>query len=167
MGTSEPHRNYQPGAGKLTGKDPAKAVVPPTLPDNDIVRNDILDYLVEVEHFDSMVARAITALEARGELDNTIVVVTSDHGMPFPRAKASLYDAGSRVPLAVRWPSGICNPGRDVNAFVNLSDLAPTFLEAAGLTPPAMMTAQSLMEIFFSGDDPGGASCGIHRHGTT
>ena len=68
---------------------------------------------------------------------------------PFPRAKASLYDAGSRVPLAVRWPRGICNPGRDVNAFVNLSDLAPTFLEAAGLTPPAMMTAQSLMEIFF------------------
>ncbi len=107
LGTSEPHRNYQVGAGKLTGKDPAKAVVPPTLPDNDIVRNDILDYLVEVEHFDLMVARAMATLEARGELDNTIVVVTSDHGMPFPRAKASLYDAGSRVPLAVRWPSGI------------------------------------------------------------
>jgi N-sulfoglucosamine sulfohydrolase len=77
LGTSEPHRSYQPGAGKLTGKDPAKAVVPPIFPDNDIVRNDILDYLVEVEHFDLMVARAIAALEARGELDNTLIVITA------------------------------------------------------------------------------------------
>jgi len=148
LGTSEPHRGFQPGAGKLTGKDSAKAVVPPIFPDNDIVRNDILDYLVEVEHFDSMVARAIAAVEARGELDNTIVVITSDHGMPFPRAKASLYDAGSHVPLAIRWPQGIRKSGRAVTSFVNLSDLAPTFLEAAGLEPPSEMTGRSLMDTF-------------------
>ena len=148
LGTSEPHRGYELGAGKKTGKDPAKAVVPPIFPDNEIVRSDILDYLVEIETFDQQVARAIKTLEDTGQLDNTIVVVTSDHGMPFPRAKASLYDAGSRVPLAIRWPKGIRRPGRDVNAFVNLSDLAPTFLEAAGLTPPSMMTARSLTDIF-------------------
>jgi hypothetical protein len=167
LGTSEPHRAYELGAGKRTGKDPGKVVVPPIFPDNDIVRNDILDYLVEIETFDQHVARAIAMLESIGQLDNTVVVITSDHGMPFPRAKASLYDAGSRVPLAIRWPRGICNPGRDVNAFVNLSDLAPTFLEAAGLTPPGMMTAQSLMEIFFSGDDPVGrpaAFIAMERH---
>ena len=167
LGTSEPHRHFQSGSGKQTGKDPAKAFVPPILPDHAIVRNDLLDYLVEVEHFDRMVARAIAMVEARGQLDNTLVVVTSDHGMPFPRAKATLYDAGSRVPLAIRWPRGICQPGRDVTAFVNLSDLAPTFLEAAGLTPPAMMTAQSLMGIFFSGDDPTGrpaAFIAMERH---
>ena len=147
LGTSEPHRGFQVGAGKLTGKDPAKAVVPPIFPDNDIVRNDILDYLVEVEHFDEMVARAIAALEARGELDNTLVVITSDHGMPFPRAKASLYDAGSRVPLAIRWPKGIVNPDRDVKAFVNLSDLAPTFLKVAGLKVPEMMTGRILGDV--------------------
>ena len=167
LGTSEPHRAYELGAGKRTGKDPDQVIVPPIFPDNDIVRNDILDYLVEIETFDQHVARAIAILESTGQLDNTIVVITSDHGMPFPRAKASLYDAGSRVPLAIRWPRGICNPGRDVNAFVNLSDLAPTFLEAAGLTPPDMMTAQSLMEIFFSGDDPVGrpaAFIAMERH---
>lgn len=153
LGTYEPHRGYQAGTGKLTGKDPAKAIVPPIFPDNEIVRNDILDYLVEVEHFDSMVGRAVAALEARGELDNTLVVITSDHGMPFPRGKASLYDAGSRVPLAMRWPGGIVNPGRDVNAFVNLSDLAATFLEVAGLETPEMMTSRSLVEIF-KGSDP-------------
>ncbi len=150
LGTSEPHRSYQPGAGKLTGKDPAQAIVPPIFPDNDIVRNDILDYLVEVEHFDQMVAQAIAAIEARGELNNTIVVITSDHGMPFPRAKASLYDAGSRVPLAIRWPRGIEKSGRAVKSFVNLSDLAPTFLEMAGLDPPAAMTGLSLMDTFAS-----------------
>ena len=68
--------------------------------------------------------------------------------MPFPRAKASLYDAGSRVPLAIRWPDGISKPGRTVDAFVNLSDLAPTFLEAANLAVPEMMTAQSLLSVF-------------------
>ncbi len=153
LGTHEPHRAYQPGAGKLTGKDPAEVVVPPIFPDNDIVRNDLLDYLVEVEHFDQHVARAITALEESGQLDDTIIVITSDHGMPFPRAKASLYDTGSHVPLAIRWPKGIQIPGRISSDFVNLSDLAPTFLEAAGLKPPAMMTAQSLIDIF-NGETP-------------
>jgi N-sulfoglucosamine sulfohydrolase len=148
LGTSEPHRGYELGAGRRTGKDPKKVIVPPIFPDNEIVRNDILDYLVEIEHFDSMVSRAIAMLEEAGQLDNTIIVVTSDHGMPFPRAKASLYDAGSRVPLAIRWPDGITKPNREVNAFVNLSDLAPTFLQAAGLDPPEMMTAQSLLGIF-------------------
>ena len=131
-----------------TGKDPNAIVVPPIFPDDPIVRSDIADYLVEIEHFDQHVGKAVGALETAGRLDNTIVVVTSDHGMPFPRAKASLYDAGSRVPLAIRWPKGIQNPGRVVNALVNLSDLAPTFLGAAGLKPPAMMTARSLADLF-------------------
>ena len=152
LGTHEPHRGFEAGVGLRNGKDPAKVVVPPIFPDNDIVRSDLLDYMVEVEHFDSMVARAIKSLENASLLDNTIIVVTSDHGMPFPRAKASLYDAGSRVPLAIRWGKGIVHPGSDVEAFVNLSDLAPTFLQAAELTPPAAMTARSLFGIFQGSD---------------
>jgi uncharacterized sulfatase len=148
LGTSEPHRGYELGSGKRSGKDPNKINVPPFFPDNEIVRNDILDYLVEIEHFDSMVERSISSLEKRGLLDNTIVVVTSDHGMPFPRAKATVYDAGSRVPLAIRWANGIKNPGREVSAPVNLSDLATTFIEAAGLEPPAMMTGRSMLDLF-------------------
>ena len=125
-----------------------KIVVPPVYPDNDIVRNDIADYLVEVEYFDEVVGKAVATLERLGLLDNTIVVVTSDHGMPFPRAKASLYDLGTRVPLAIRWPAGIKKPGRDVESFVSLSDLAPTFLTAAGVKPPKSTTAKSLHAIF-------------------
>lgn len=152
LGTFEPHRAYQDGAGKDSGKRLASVVVPPIFPDNDIVRSDIADYLVEVEHFDRMVARAIAALETHGQLNNTIVVITSDHGMPFPRCKASLYDYGSHVPLAIRWPKGIRDCGRDADAFVNLSDLAPTFLEAAGIQSPEMMTARSLMPVFRDDD---------------
>lgn len=148
LGTSEPHRPFENGAGIKTGKDPAKVIVPAIFPDNDIVRRDILDYLVEIEHFDSMVERAMASLEGRGLLDNTIVVVTSDHGMPFPRAKASLYDWGSRVPLAIRWPKGIKESDRLVESFVNLSALAPTFLEAAGVAVPDMMIARGLLDIF-------------------
>ena len=141
-------------------------IVPPIFPDNDIVRNDILDYLVEVEHFDSMVARAIATLEANGQLDDTLIVITSDHGMPFPRGKATLYDAGSRVPLAIRWPKGIVNPGRDVQALINLSDLAPTFLEVAGLDVPKMMTARSMSPIFKDNDPVGmdDAYVAMERH---
>ncbi len=166
LGTHESHRRFHEGAGKATGKNLKDIVVPPIFPDNEIVRSDIADYLVEVEHFDLMVERAIASLEERGLLDNTIVVVTSDHGMPFPRAKASLYDAGSRVPLAIRWPKGIRNAGRKISSFVNLSDLAPTFLAAAGLKPPPMMTAHSLLDIF-RGKDTGerkAAYVAMERH---
>ena len=142
LGTSEPHRGFEEGAGLKTGKDLNKIVVPSVFPDNEIVRSDIADYLVEIEHFDLMVGRAIATLEKRGLLDNTIVVITSDHGMPFPRAKASPYDLGSRIPLAIRWPEGIEGPGRVVDSFVNLSDLAPTFLDAAELKIPSMMSAK-------------------------
>jgi uncharacterized sulfatase len=154
LGTREPHRGYKRGAGIASGKDPAKVIVPSFFPDHQVVRSDILDYYMEVEHYDWMVERAIQSLEKRGLLENTIIVVTSDHGMPFPRAKASLYDYGTRVPLAVKWPNGINQPGRVSDSFVNLSDLAPTFLEAAGITPPEMMSAKSLMDVFASSDAP-------------
>ena len=154
LGTHEPHRGFEAGVGIRRGKDPAKVNVPPIFPDNDIVRSDLLDYLVEVEHFDRMVERAMASLEKTGQLDNTIIVVTSDHGMPFPRAKASLYDDGSRVPLAIRWPKGIKDSGRTVDACVNLSSLAPTFLAAASLQVPDIMTARSLMDIFSNSGTP-------------
>jgi len=149
LGSYDPHRPYTAGSGQESGKDPAQVEVPAHLPDHPIVRDDILDYYVEVERFDGRVEAALALLEQAGELENTLVVVTSDHGMPFPRAKASLYDYGSRVPLAVRWGDRIPG-GRVVDDFVSLSDLAPTFLQAAGLEAPAEMTASSLLPLLES-----------------
>lgn len=152
LGTYEPHRGFAQGLWE--NRDPQKVQVPAIFPDHAIVRNDILDYYHEVEHFDSMVGSAIALLEKKNQLENTIIVITSDHGMPFPRAKASLYDAGTHVPLAISWPKGIQSPGRQYEGLVNLSALAPTFLQLAGLKPPDMMIAESLVGIFKSSEAP-------------
>ncbi len=148
LGSFDTHRAYKKNSGAQSGMDPEKVVVPVHLPDDPVVRNDILDYYFEIERFDRLVGDTLALLEKAGELDNTLVVVTSDNGMPFPRAKASLYDFGTRMPLAIRWPAKISSPNRTYGGFVNLGDMAPTFLEAAGLKPPEAMTARSLMDVF-------------------
>lgn len=143
-GGSEPHRGYEEGSGLRLGKRLADAPVPPFLPDNELVRGDILDYMVEIEWFDAQLGRMLARLEDLGELDNTLVVVTSDNGMPFPRAKANLYEYGTHEPLAVRWPERLPG-GRTVDALVTFIDFAPTFFEAAGLPTPEAMTGRSFL----------------------
>src|SRR5262245_15537080 len=89
-GSADPHRPYDPGSGDRARIGTVK--VPAFLPDTPLVRQDLLDYYAEVQRFDRQLAGLLDALERRGELDNTLVVVTSDNGMPFPRGKATLYD---------------------------------------------------------------------------
>ena len=150
LGTWTPHRPYTPGTGITNGLDPAKVRVPPTLPDNDVVRSDICDYFCEAQDMDKTLGEALAELEKAGELENTIVVATGDNGWPFPRGKATCYEAGTHQPLAIRFGAKV-KGGRVVEDFVSLTDLAPTFLEAAGLTPPREMTGRSLMPVLLSG----------------
>lgn len=146
----DPHRSYITNSGLQTGMSLDQVDVPGFLPDLLCVRNDILDYYFEVERFDRECGQILRLLEAAGELDNTIIVMTSDNGMPFPRAKANLYDYGTRMPLAIRWPARISS-NLVVNDFVNFIDFAPTFLEAAGLEPDPEITGKSMMPLFNSG----------------
>ena len=143
FGSTDPHRPYDPGSGEKAGLPADTVRVPRFLPDTREVRSDLLDYYAEVERFDRDLGALLAALERAGELDDTIVIVTSDNGMPFPRAKANVYDAGTRVPLVIRWP-GVARAGATVDAFVSLADLAPTVLDAAGLVPPSAMTGRTL-----------------------
>jgi uncharacterized sulfatase len=149
FGSTEPHRIYGDGAGKMVGMDANKVDVPPFWPDVDVVRSDILDYYYEIEWFDTHLAGMIEKLEEIGELGNTLVVVTSDNGMPFPRAKTTLYDWGVRMPLAIRWGDAV-PAGRVIDDFVSHTDFAPTFLEAAGLPVPDQMTGKSLLPMLTS-----------------
>ena len=149
LGTSDPHRPFKKGSGEASGMDLSKIEVPSFFPDSPEVRGDIADYYFEVQRFDALVGSAIKSLEAIGELDNTIVAMTGDHGMPFPRCKSNLYDSGTRVALAIRWPNG-AKGGRETDDFVSLCDLAPTFLEAAGVVSPKGMTGGSLVPILRS-----------------
>ena len=150
FGSFDPHRPYKKGSGLESGKKLEDVNVPPFLPDAPEVRSDILDYFVEIERFDRELGEILERLERVGRLDNTIVVMTSDNGMPFPRAKANLYDYGTRMPLGVRWPERV-KPGRVIQDYVSFTDFAPTFLQAAGLDPPAQMTGRSFLDLLTSG----------------
>ncbi len=149
LGSSDPHRPYEAGSGVKSGMDPARIPLPPFWPDDRSVRSDVADYYFEVQRFDSDVGKALVALEEAGELENTLVMMTGDNGMPFPRCKANLYDLGVRQPLAARWGKRI-RPGRRVTDFVSFADFAPTFLDAAGVDIPAEMTGRSLMNVLAS-----------------
>lgn len=155
-GATEPHRAYEFQAGikkggkKLTDIDK----VPGFWPDNDIVRTDMLDYAFEIEWFDSHLAKMIESLDEKGLLDNTLIVVTADNGMPFPRIKGNEYLLSNHLPLAIMWKKGIKNPGREIEDFVSFIDFVPTYLEVAKLAPEnstmASVTGKSLVPIFQS-----------------
>ena len=154
FGPTNCHRKWIAGSGKdLWGIDPdeLKGKLPPFLPDVAVVREDFADYLGEVQAFDAGLGVIIEELKRIGQFENTILVVSGDHGIPgITRGKCNLYDLGTQVPLAIRWPAGIETSGRIVSDFVSLPDLAPTFLEAAGVEAPINMTARSLMPILKS-----------------
>lgn len=142
----EPHRPYVEGSGEKAGFDPAKVFVPPSMYDNKGMRSDICDYLAAIESYDQQLGLLLDVLEKAGELDNTIVFVTSDNGMAFPAGKSNLYDLGTHEPLAVMWKKHIPG-GLKVDDLVSLADVAPTILELAGVTVPKVMTARSFANI--------------------
>jgi len=127
-GAREPHFPFEKGAGLRSGKKLEDVVVPEFLPDNETIRSDLLDYAYEIEWFESHLTKMIDLLEEMGELENTIIIVTSDNGMQFPYAIANCYEYGIHVPMAVSWPAKITK-GRVSKELINLADLAPTILE--------------------------------------
>lgn len=147
FGPTNVHRKWIKGSGKaLWNIDPdsLKGKMPPFLPDVPVVREDLADYFGEIAAFDAALGLLLKRLEEIGELDNTLVVVSGDHGAPgFPHGKCNLYDFGTSVSLAVRW--GGAKGGRVVDDLVSLPDLAPTFLELSGTKVPERMTARSLV----------------------
>jgi N-sulfoglucosamine sulfohydrolase len=134
-GCTEPHRGYefQSGVSKGGKKLADITKVPNYWPDEEIVRHDMLDYAFEVEHADNHLGRMLAELERRGLLDNTLIIVTSDHGMPFPRVKGYAYHDSNHVPLSIRWPGGVQRPGRVIDDFVDFTDIAATLLDYAGI----------------------------------
>jgi len=153
-----PYKDYEFSPGvELGGKEISSidsSEVYEFLPDIDSVRKEMLDYAFEIEWFDRHVQRMLTLLEEKGELENTLVVVTSDNGMPYPRIMGQCYEYSNHMPLAIMWGRGIVNPGREVNDFVSFIDFAPTFLKLAGISPEKTdmepIEGESLTNIFYS-----------------
>ena len=172
-GSTEPHRAYEFKAGVEKGGKSLNEVdhVFDFWPDNDTVRHDLLDYAFEIEYFDKHLAQMLQILEEKEMLDNTIIVVTADNGMPFPRIKGQEYELSNHLPLAIMWPKGIKNPGRIVDDFVSFTDFAPTFLDVAGVLANESgmkeVEGQSLVPLFFDEPDAKGRDfmiIGKERH---
>ena len=142
------HRPYIADSGEnLWGIDPDKleGLIPKFLPDVPDTRRDFADYLGEVLALDLMLGVMLEELEASGQLDNTLIILSGDHGVPgVPRGKTNCYDFSLRVPLLMRWPKAI-QPERVVDDFVNLMDLGPTLIELAGAQIPDTMDGRSFL----------------------
>lgn len=145
-GSHRPHRPYKKGIGEENGFDPAKVPVPAYLPNTAEVRGDLADYYYYVKKFDEELGEILDILEKSGELENTLILVTSDNGMPFPRSKSSLYDMGTNMPLAVMW-KGKIKGGQKITQSISQVDIAPTFLDAAGIAIPEDMQGESILPL--------------------
>ncbi len=152
FGPTNTHRKWIKGSGKaLWGLDPddLQGKLPPFLPDVHEVREDLADYFGEILAYDAAIGLLVDEVRKAGELGNTLIVISGDHGAPgFPHGKCNLYDFGTGVCLAIAGPG--VRGGRVVDDFVNLTDLAPTFLEAGGVAVPEVMTGRSLWPVLQS-----------------
>lgn len=129
-GCKEPHRGYEFKSGERYGKSLDSLNFTPSFWDDDeLVKHDILDYAVEVEYFDLHLGEIIQYLKDAGEFENTLIIATSDNGMPFPRYKGHPHEFATRLPFVVSWPRQIKNPGRTCYEYASFIDIAPTFLE--------------------------------------
>lgn len=149
-GCFEPHRHYVQGEGLRNGKKMEDAVnLPSYWPDDEVVKSDILDYAYELDYFDQHIGQILDILRESGELDNTIIVATSDNGCPFPRVKGQMYQQDFNLPLAICWPK-LENGGRVIDDLISFTDFAPTFLEAAGIERHSQMSGRSMMDLIVS-----------------
>lgn len=164
---TEPHRPFLLDIGKNSGMVALDKIrIPGFLPDETDIREDLADYLYEIAWFDKELGEIINVLKEKGLYDNTVIIYTSDNGMPFPRSKSSLYHHGTRVPLAIQWPA-VTKASQVSNKMISLIDLAPTFLELAGIKPPAEMRGKSLANILQNKHDSADrtfAMSGQERH---
>jgi len=127
VGFSEVHRGFE----RFTPEDPATVSLPAWTDDTPGAREDFAEYDGAIREMDDAVGRVLAALQSAGRADDTLVIFTTDHGSPFPRAKATLYDAGIHTALLMRWPGGLAG-GRAFDEMLSNVDLFPTVLEIAG-----------------------------------
>ena len=148
MGFSDPHRDFGNGPAygdyDETHYDAAEVPVPNFLPDHPAVRDELAEYYQSITRMDAGYGEAIKALEDAGRAEDTMIIVMSDHGMPFPGAKASSFDSGHNCPLL------IARPGADEvvsDALVNWNNIAPTVFDWCGVETPEGLPERSILPV--------------------
>lgn len=142
--STQPHTPWD--QGDPTAYDADKLTLPPYLADTPKTRDLLTKYYGEVTYLDSQVGKVLDLLESTGNADNTLVMFSSEQGAAMPFAKWTLYDAGMRNQLIVRWP-GIIQPGTETNAMVQYCDLVPTWIEVAGGKPTDELDGRSFLRV--------------------
>ena len=142
--SNEPHTPYN--KGDASAYDSAQLVLPPTFVDTSETRNEYAKYLAEITYFDSQCGALLDLLDKHDLVDNTLVMVVSEQGSGFPFAKWTCYELGLASGMIVRWP-GKFEQGSKSAALVEYVDIAPTFLDAAGLETPDTMDGRSFLPV--------------------
>ncbi|MFK7851811.1 MAG: sulfatase [Akkermansiaceae bacterium] len=127
--------------------DPSDVIVPPYNFDSKTTREDLALYYHEVSRFDHFIGKVVEELKQQGELENTFIVVASDNGRPFPRAKSRLYDSGIKTPWVVYYPPAMETTGAATQSLVSSIDLSATCLELAEIEIPESIQGQSFAPI--------------------
>lgn len=141
VGFPEVHRPFD--------KDPVKpdrergVYVPGFLADTEVMRNDLAWFQGIIHYMDRAVGRILDAVERAGMTENSIVIFTSDHGMPYIGGKWTLFDPGITVPLIIRWPAGGIAGGRVMPQMMSNVDFMPTLLDLAGVPAPDNLQGRS------------------------
>lgn len=130
------------GDGHVTNVDPSEVIVPDCYPDLPAVRQDIADYYGAIECVDTVFQNVVNALREAGELENTLIIFTSDHGIGLHRAKQSIYATGLQVPLLIHAPDS--RAGHTIDHPVSHLDLVPTIPDYLAIEKPQSMIGKSL-----------------------
>ena len=141
VGFTETHRPFP----KLE-QTPPQVKVPPFLPDEPDVRHDVAELNEAVRRVDESVGQIVEALKKHHLWDNTLLIFTTDHGIAFPGAKATLFDLGIEIALIMHGPDEF-NGGKVIDAMVSNADLMPTLCEVAGVEPPTDIDGKSLIPL--------------------
>lgn len=129
------HREW--GPNKFSGTHRPDDMEPPFYLSNGTgTKSDLAKYYDEIKRFDFYIGEVVKELKAQKELDNTLIIIMSDNGRPFPHSKTRVNDRGMKTPFIVHWPKGIKNKGLSSPSLVSAVDIAPTLLTIAGIEYP-------------------------------
>ncbi len=150
IGFNEPHRGFEYGGAQPDAEN--GVTVPEWLVDEPSAREEFAAYQGAIRKVDAAFGTILDAIDRLDLADNTITIFTSDHGMPFPRAKCSLYDPGLQVPFIVRWPDRGWTGGTVRREMISNVDYLPTLLDAIGIPVHATVQGRSFAPLLDGGD---------------
>ena len=134
MASYDAHRTW--GENKFANThNPDKIIVPDYLIDGDLTRKDLADYYDEITRFDFHIGKVIEKLKEQNVFQNTLIIVMSDNGRPFPHSKTRLNDQGVKTPFIIHYPNINESKGKISNSLISSIDIAPTIIDLANINP--------------------------------